>query len=188
VRQRAAALLMAGMLIAEGGAVGSAMTYVSADFPTLVRQAHAIAIGRVTSVQPRWREGRRGIETALTFDVEQYLKGDLGETVTLTVPGGQMGRYRTVMPGAPVFAEDEELVLFLAAGTPSSAHVLGLGQGVFRIMTDQENGARLVVPEILTTAQAGAIRLVRGDVSRRPMLLEQFASAVRAALVQEAGR
>ena len=31
-----------------------------------------------------------------------------------------MGRYRSVMPGAPVFAEGEELVLFLAADAPSA--------------------------------------------------------------------
>jgi hypothetical protein len=176
------------MLITGGLAVVSAMTYVSVDFPTLVGKARAIAIGRVTSVQPRWREGRRGIETVLTFDVERYLKGDLGETVTLAVPGGQMGRFRTVMPGAPVFVEGEELVLFLAAEPSTPAHVLGLGQGVFRIMTDQVTGARLVVPEILTTAQAGATRIIRGDVSRRPLPVDQFVNAVRTALIQQGGK
>ncbi len=188
MRQRAAAWLIAGMLIVGGFRVVSAMTYVSMDFPTLVGQAHAIAVGRVVAVQPRWRDGRRGIETALTVDVEQYLKGDLGKTITLAVPGGQLGRYRSVMPGAPVFAEGEDLVLFLAADAPSGAHVLGLGQGVFRIMTDRASGSRLVVPEILSTAQAGATRIVRGDLARRPLPLDQFAAAVRTALRQRAGR
>ena len=104
MRQRTAAMLMAGLLMTGGGfRTVSAMTYVSVDFPTLVGQAHAIAVGRVVAVEPRWREGRRGIETALTLEVVQYLKGDLGRTVTLNVPGGQMGRYRSVMPGAPAF-------------------------------------------------------------------------------------
>jgi hypothetical protein len=187
VKQRAAAMLMAGTLIASGFNV-SAMTYVSADFPTLVGEARAIAIGRVVALQPRWREGRRGIETVLVLDVERYLKGNLGPTVALAVPGGQMGRYRSMVPGAPVFAEGEELVLFLAADAPSAAHLLGLGQGVFRIMTDRASGLRLVVPEILATVPSGPVKVVRGDVTRRPMPLEQFAGAVRTALLQQAAR
>jgi hypothetical protein len=188
VRQRAAAMLIAGTLIASGFNAVSAMTYLSADFPTLVREARAIAIGRVVTVQPRWREGRRGIETVLTLDVERYLKGDLGPTVALAVPGGQMGRYRSVMPGAPVLAEGEEVVLFLAVDTPGAAHLLGLGQGVFRIMTDRASGLRLVVPEILGAVPTGPVKVVRGDAARRPLPLEQFAGAVRAALLQQAAR
>ena len=178
---------MSGLLMAAS-AVPSAMTYVSVDFPTLVGDAHAIAIGHVAAAQPRWREGRRGIETALTFQVERYLKGDLGRTVTLTVPGGQMGRYRSVMPGAPVFAENDELVLFMVSDVPSAAHLLGLGQGVFRIMTDRASGTRIVVPEILMLASTGATKVVRGDVTRRPLLLEQFAAAVHSALIHRAAR
>ena len=41
-----------------------------------------------------------------------------------------MGRYRSVMPGAPAFTEGEEIVLFLTADAARTAHVLGLGQGV----------------------------------------------------------
>ena len=188
MRQRTAAMLMAAYLMTGGFKALSAMTYVSVDFPTLVGQAHAIAVGRVVAVEPRWREGRRGIETALTFEVDQYLKGDLGRTVSLNVPGGQMGRYRSVMPGAPAFTEGEEVVLFLTADTTRAAHVLGLGQGVFRIMTDRVRGERLVVPEILASAQGTPTRIVRGDSTRRPMPLDQFTSTVRSLLAQQAGR
>ena len=99
-----------------------------------------------------------------------------------------MGRYRSVMPGAPLFAEGEELVLFLAADARGTAHLLGLGQGVFRLMTDRASGMRLVVPEILATVSTGPAKVVRGDVTRRPMLLEQFAGAVRTALLQQGAR
>jgi len=179
---------MAGVLMTGGFKALSAMTYVSVDFPTLVGQAHAIAVGRVVAVEPRWREGRRGIETALTLAVDQYLKGDLGRTVTLSVPGGQMGRYRSVMPGAPAFTEGEEVVLFLTADATRAAHVLGLGQGVFRIMTDRVRGERLVVPEILTSAQGTPTRIVRGDSTRRPMPLDQFTTTVRSLLARQADR
>ena len=187
MRQRAAAMLIAGVFAAGTFQRLSAMTYVSVDFQTLVGEAHAIAVGHVVAVEPRWREGRRGIETALTFEVEQYLKGDLGRTVTFAVPGGQLGRYRSVMPGAPVISEGDELVLFLTGSASSHTHVLGLSQGVFRIMTDRVRGVRLIVPEIPASAQAGATRIIRGDPARRPMSFEQFAGTVRTVL-QRAGR
>jgi hypothetical protein len=181
-------MLITGVLLGSVFESPSAMTYVAVDFPTLVGEAQAIAVGRVSAVEPRWREGRRGVETALTFEVDQYLKGDLGRSLTVVVPGGQMGRYRNVMPGAPVFSEGEEVVLFLAGDSSGSTRVFRLGQGVFRIMTDRVRGVRLVVPEILASAAAGTTRIVRGDPSRRPMPLDQFAGTVRTVLTQRAGR
>jgi hypothetical protein len=169
-------------------AEASAMTYVAADFRTLVLEARAIAIGRVVSLDPQWTEGRRNIETVLTLEVEEYLKGSLGRTVEVTVPGGQMGPYRSVMPGAPQFVEGEELVLFLAGEAPAVPHVLGLGQGVFRILTNQSTGVRLVVPEISRVMSADATAVVRGDLVRRPSSLPQFAADVRAIMAGRGAR
>ena len=186
--KRLAAMLTLCVAIAIGSATPRAMTYVAADFPTLVGEARAIAVGRVVSLAPQWKEGRRGIETLLTLEVDRYLKGDLGRTVTLAVPGGQMGRYRSVMPGAPSFTEGEELVLFLAGGGASVPHVLGLGQGVFRILSDGARGTRIVVPEILMAAGTGAVRIVRGELARRPSTLERFEAEVRSAMQPRVAR
>jgi len=186
--KRRAAMLMVCAMSTIGSGTAGAMTYVATDFPTLVRDARAIAVGRVVSLAPRWKQGRRGIETLLTLEVDQYLKGDLGQTVTLTIPGGEIGRYRSVMPGAPSFVEGEELVLFLAGDDRSVPRLLGLGQGVFRIMTDNARSTRIVVPEILMAVETGAVRIVRGDVARRPSSLEQFASEVRAAMQSRVAR
>ncbi len=185
--KRLAATLMLCAVTAIGAATPHAMTYVATDFPTLVDDARAIAVGRIVSLAPQWKEGRRGIETLLTLEVDRYLKGDLGRTVTLAVPGGQMGRYRSVMPGAPSFVEGEELVLFLA-GNATVPHVLGLGQGVFRILSDSAHGTRIVVPEILMAVRTGAVRIVRGELSRRPSTLEQFAADVHAAMQPRGAR
>jgi hypothetical protein len=186
--KRLAATLTVCVVSAIGSSTPHAMTYVATDFPTLVGEARAIAVGRVVSLAPQWKEGRRGIETLLTLEVDQYLKGDLGQFVTLAVPGGEMGRYRSVMPGAPSFVEGEELVLFLAGDGAGMPHVLGLGQGVFRIMTDRARGARIVVPEILMAVGSGTVRIVRGDRTRRPSTLEQFAAEVRGAMQPRVAR
>ena len=79
----------------------------------------------------------------------RYLKGGPASVVTFRVPGGQIGRYKNVMIGAPEFQPGEEAVLFLRADGPSVAHVFGLSQGVFRVRVDARSGRRLVVPPVL---------------------------------------
>ncbi len=159
-----------------------ATVYISADLGELTADARAVAHGRVVALEAQWLEGRRSIETLVTLEVETYVKGDLGPTVTLRVPGGQMGPYRNVMLGAPTFVEGEEVVVFLAASGPAIPHLVGLAQGVFRVRTDVATGARLVTPEIVrmpAVASPTPVRVVRGDASRRPAPLAAFLQEVR---------
>ena len=78
-----------------------AMVYVPMTFKALVTEARVIVVGRVAGTDAQWTDGRRSIETLVTIDVEQYLKGDMGRSVTIRVPGGQVGPYLSLMPGAP---------------------------------------------------------------------------------------
>ena len=110
-----------------------ATVFIGADLGELSRDAIAIARGRVVAVEGRWGENRRTIETMVTLEVERYLKGSLGDTLEFRVPGGGLGRFRTVVVGAPEFAVDQRVVVFLGARGPSVPYVLGLSQGVFRI-------------------------------------------------------
>lgn len=156
-----------------------ATVYVATDFPTLVAEARAIVVGRVVALESRWTDGRHGIETLVTVEVEQSLKGDPGTSVTLRTPGGQMGPYLSIMPGAPRFNEGDEVVLFLTGDGPALPHVLGLAQGVFRIAVDAA-GRRVVVPEMLAAASLTPTPVVRGDLARRPAPLDRFAAEVKA--------
>jgi hypothetical protein len=160
-----------------------ATVYVAADLRALTTESGAVAHGRVVALESQWVEGRRAIETLVTLQVESYAKGDLGQSVTLRVPGGKLGPYRSVMLGAPTFAEGDEVVVFLAATGPAIPHLVGLGQGVFRVRTDGATGQRTVTPEIVRLPGAGAlepVRVVRGDGTRRPAPLAAFLDEVRA--------
>jgi hypothetical protein len=165
--------------------VGASTTVlVPADLPELARAATAIAYGRVVDVRVRPAPETRRIEREVTVGVIQYYKGDLGPTVTFSVPGGRLGHYRTVMVGAPEFAEGEEAVLFLGTAGDSSPHLLGLGQGVFRVVPDTRTGERFVVSPVLVRDESarGAVRIERGDPARAPMRLQVFAAEVERAL------
>jgi hypothetical protein len=111
-----------------------------------------------------------------------YLKGGPGGTVTFRVPGGQIGRYRNVMIGAPQLQAGEEAILFLSASGPSVAHIFGLSQGLYRVKVDARTGQRLVIPPVLAANGDAPQTIVRGDTSRRQLSLDEFAATVRRAM------
>jgi hypothetical protein len=154
-----------------------ATTIVPADLGELSRDAVAIARGRVADVRSQWTEDRGTVETIVTLEVEDYLKGSLGSMVRFRVPGGELGRYRTIVVGAPDFAVDQRVVVFLGAHGPAVPHIVGFNQGVFRVVRAAD--ASWVVSPPPALAGAAAVRVVRGDPSRRPVPLADFEQQVR---------
>jgi hypothetical protein len=158
-----------------------ATVLIPADLGELSRDAVAIARGRVAALDAQWTEDRGTIETIVTLEVESYLKGGLGSTLRFRVPGGELGRFRSVVVGAPAFAIDQRVVVFLGARGPSVPHLLGLSQGVFRMSRAADNSGWLVTSPVLQPAAGGvATRLARGDPSRRSLALGDFEQTVRA--------
>src|SRR6476659_3016069 len=136
------------VLLLVAAAPGRATTIVPADLGELSRDAVAIARGRVADVRSQWTEDRGTVETIVTLEVESYLKGTLGAFVRFRVPGGELGRYRTIVVGAPDF--------------------VGFNQGVFRVIRAADDSGGVVTPP-LGAAGPVAVRIVRGDAARRPL-------------------
>lgn len=153
----------------------SAMVVVPAGFSEMVIDSELVVHGRVVAVRPQIVGDRRTIETVVTIAVVDALKGQPGPTVYFRVPGGQVGRYRRFMVGAPEFAEGQEVVLFLKGRPPVVPFPFGLSQGVYRVVRGAD-GRSLVTPPAVAEA---AGRVVRGDPSRRPVELSAFARNVR---------
>lgn len=114
----------------------SATVLVPAELGELATEAHAIARGRVVAVEGRVSDDRRDIETLVTLEPESWLKAPASgspETVQFRVPGGQVGRYRRIVLGAPEFLVGQRVVVFLGGSAPRVPHLIGLSQGVFRL-------------------------------------------------------
>jgi hypothetical protein len=158
----------------------AATTLIPADLGELSRDAIAIARGRVVSVDARWTEDRRTIETLVTLEVANYLKGDLGSTLQFHVPGGQLGRFRSIVVGAPEFTEDEQVIVFLGARGPSIPHLVGFSQGVYRVVPAAGNAGWIVTPPALLPSTSGTRAIMRGDPARTPLALAEFEQRVRA--------
>jgi hypothetical protein len=159
-------------------ATARATVIVPADLGELSRDAMAIVRGRVAAVDARYTEDRGTIETIVTLEAESYLKGALGQTVRFRVPGGELGRYRSIVVGAPEFAVGQRVVVFLGALGPSVPHLVGFSQGVFRLVRAPDDSGWLVTPPAMLPAAGTNALVVRGDPNRRPLPLADFEQRV----------
>jgi hypothetical protein len=170
-------LMLACVCILVPG-VASATVILPIEFRELVSVADVIVHGRVSTVTTEWTEGRHSIETLVTISASEYLKGSAGATITIHVPGGLMGRYRTVLVGAPEFTVNDEVVLFLHAG-----RIVGLNQGAFRVVTDPASGRpALTAPIVMSGSLDQPESVVRGAAARKPVPLDAFRGLVKQAL------
>ena len=160
----------------------SATVLVPAEFREIVSGSQIIVYGRVSEIRPEWIDGRRRIESVITLDASSFYRGTSSSSVTFRVPGGQIGRYKSVTVGAPEFKAGDEVVLFLKAQGPSVPHVFGLNQGVFRVQVDNRTGRRSVMQPILMAKGTAPQRVVRGARDRQALPLEQFVAEIRTVL------
>lgn len=161
-----------------------ALVVVPVDLEQLAQMSPVIVHGTVSDVRPQLALDRRHVDTFVSLDVSAYVKGNLGAELVFSVPGGQFGRYRTIVPGAPSFEPGDEVVLFLGIDGPSFPHLVGLSQGVFRVAADPQTGEKRVLPPPMAAAMSVNERpqpVIRGDLNRRPLPVAQFMSVVRAA-------
>ena len=174
--------LVCGVFVCLSAAL-HATVILPIEFRELVAIAPVIAHGQVVDVRAEWTDGRRSVETFVTVAVTEYLKGDLGGRMTFRVPGGQLGRYRTIFVGAPEFREGDEVILFLKHSAPAYPYIIGLSQGAFRVVADARTGRRMVTtPIVMGKGGENPERIVRGDVTRKPLPIEAFRDAVRQVL------
>ncbi|MDQ3071415.1 MAG: hypothetical protein M3R55_17000, partial [Acidobacteriota bacterium] len=170
-----ASILLAGLACASL----SASVIVPADLPTLVTEAQSIVLGRVTEVRPIVRADRRRVDSYVVFAVEESIKGSQERTVIFRTLGGVNGRYRTVVPGSPVFAAGDEAVIFLGRSRGAAPFPIGLSQGVFRVRRDVTSGARRILAPPMLIDPARSMTVRRGDGTRVPIAVEGFTALVR---------
>ena len=163
------------LILTFSGSAG-ATSLIPATLGDLSRDARIIVRGQVVALQATWTDDHRAIETLVTLASDEYLKGPLGSTIQFRIPGGRLGRFQSIMVGAPQFAVGDRAVLFLGARGPSVPYVLGLSQGVFRLVGT--GSGWLVSPPALIATGVPA-RIVRGDPARRPQRLADFERQVR---------
>ena len=161
-----------------------ASTFLSAEFKEVVFEASTIVRGRVTDVRTM-RSAAGDVESVVTIAVESALKGLPEQFLAMRVPGGTIGRYRTVMIGAPVMQVGDHAVFFLKRGPGNSLWPVGLAQGIYRVSAGSGGSVGRVHAPVLagvTTNATGPV--VRGDTRRKSLPITEFESLVRLLLTQ----
>lgn len=159
-----------------------ASTFLSAEFREIVSDASTIVRGRVTDVRAV-RSAAGDVESAVTIGVDSVLKGTADAFVAMRIPGGTIGRYRTVMTGAPVMRVGDQAVFFLKRGPANALWPVGLTQGIYRVRPGA-GGGQVHAPVVagVTTNAAGPV--VRGDSRRKTLPVTEFESLVRLVLAR----
>ena len=137
-------LLVIGLILAPAmGAVASQVVPMSLD--QLADHSGEVIVGTVSSVESRWRENPRRIESEVTFGAVTFLKGNrahLNDKFTLTVPGGTVGEFQMRVCCAPGFRTGDKWVLMLLP-TYRTYPVVGIYRGALRVIQDDDGVERI---------------------------------------------
>jgi hypothetical protein len=136
----------------------------------LVVAAPTIVVGTVESASSRWNTDHSLIVTDVRVRVSDVLKGTAIGQVTITQPGGQVGKLRVDVDGAVAFHPGDEAVWFLAPGQGGETGIVGLFRGRFDVAVDPR-GQKLVhgvTPEDLRSLRSLA-PASRGELTTAPM-------------------
>lgn len=125
-----------------------ATTLVRADLEQLVATNKSIAIGEVREVRSYWNAERTFMLTDVRFSVTELLKGNPREKeFTITVMGGTIGQFSTVIVGGAELAQGQSYLLFLdesdLPGAKKVRTVREHSQGVFELVKT-ESGVRAI--------------------------------------------
>ena len=173
------------LLVCVGVVPGRTTILAPMDLAELAAGARTIVYGRVVDTHAALIDGRT--ETAVTLGVPAYLKGEGGREIRFSVPGGQIGRYRTVVVGAPVLRPGDEVVVFLRGDHSERLSVVGFSQGVLRVVRASAGATPMVLSPPFDR-DGRARRVARGEATKRFVPLATLVEDVRLLTVGAADR
>jgi len=125
----------------------SATTVVPPTFEQLVQQAELIFQGTVTDSRSVWEGegGQRHIETYVTFQVEDSVKGQAGTSYTIRMLGGTVGDETMEVTDTPKFKVGDREILFVEHNYDQFVPLVGISHGRFHVQKDEQTGRDVVV-------------------------------------------
>ena len=130
----------------------------------LATRAEIVAVGTVADLRPEWNADRTRISTQVTLRVDQYLKGNVTEnTLTLTVPGGEVDDVGETYSHVARFTNNERVVVFADRDARGGYRVTAGDQGKLTVSEDRSTGKQVVTEglslDILKARVRNAVRL-----------------------------
>ena len=135
--------IVSALLLLQTATVASAMVVVQRDFPELVARAEQIVVGTVTDIKQE-TDASGAPATFVIFSDLTVLKGDIGDTLTLRLYGGDTGGVAVHIPDMPTFSVGERAVLFVAGNGRDVCPLVGVWQGRFHVRFDSQRQTDVV--------------------------------------------
>ena len=118
-----------------------ATTVLEKSFSALVQEAEVIAVGTVSAIATEWDEDREAPFTLVTFSDVDILKGEADTALTLRLLGGPTPDGSILrVAGVPQFTIGERNVLFVTGNDHYAVPLVGIWQGVYRVVFDSTRG------------------------------------------------
>lgn len=176
------------LFLAVAATSALATTVIAPSWDQLVGQAELIFQGTVTGVQSRWEgEGKdRHIQTYVTFNVDDQVKGKAGSSYTISMLGGTVGEETMEVTDAPKFKVGDRDVLFVEHNGQQFIPLVGIMHGRFRVQRDGAGN------DIITTNEGAPLTDVTqlghdeqaAKAAGAPLTLNDFKSTVRTTLAR----
>ena len=109
----------------------------------LTNQADVVAVGKVSATKSEWNADKTRIVTRVTVAVSEFLKGGGDPQMSIITPGGEIGEAGEMYFGAPRFAENEHVVVFVKGGPNRQYRVAGGAQGKITVTQDATTGVMM---------------------------------------------
>ena len=139
---RASIVLCVFLVVAESIAAASSARKLSLE--ELARQADAIVKGHVEKLLTETSPDRAIVTTIAVLAVDRQWKGPRAATLAIRQPGGSSGDITQQVAGAPKFAIDEKVLVFLKREGRGHYVTVGGRQGKFSVKTDAQTGSDFV--------------------------------------------
>src|SRR5664279_5155268 len=110
----------------------------------LTTASTAVFYGKCSKKSCDWDENHRIIYTYVTVVPDEYLKGNLGSSAVIAIPGGKVGDIIYEVSDMPVFTEGVEAMVFVRTNSAGKNLVTGGYQGKMKIDTDKKTGKKMV--------------------------------------------
>lgn len=135
----------------------SSTVVIEMDIPSMTQKSCSVIMGRVQKIEKDWvpapstPPGNKIVVATLAVKVQTVLKPcphfQEGDTVKVKRMGGVIGEAGTIVPGAPSFKSNTEVLLFLSESSTGDHVITGFSQGKFRIITNAATGERTAVQD-----------------------------------------
>jgi hypothetical protein len=133
----------------------AATTVIPPTFDQLVGQAEVIFQGSVNEVRSVWSgEGaQRHIDSYVTFQVEDTVKGKPGASFTIRLLGGTVDGETMEVTDSPKFKVGDRDILFVEHNGEQFVPLVGIMHGRFRVQRDEQTGR-----DFVTTGEGEPVR------------------------------